>query len=124
MFLALVLAMVSVWCRTVELLGFFLHYFLWRFEGMKMEVLKNEKNMAEFKLEGERHTFPGLLRQKLLEDKSVEYVSYVLDHPMDGSARFVLKTSGKSPKKALEDAAKEIEAELDEFGSKVKKVMK
>lgn len=91
---------------------------------MKMEVLKNEKDMAEFRLEGERHSFPNLLRSKLLENKDVEYVSYVLDHPLDRSARFVLKTSGKTPKKVLEEATKEIDAELDEFASKIKKAMK
>ncbi len=91
---------------------------------MKMEVIKNEKEMAEFRLEGERHSFPNLLRSKLLENKGVEYVSYVLDHPLDKSARFVIKTSGKTPKKALEEAAKEIESDLEEFGSKIKKAMK
>ncbi len=92
---------------------------------MKMEVLKNEKDTLEFRLEGERHSFPNLLRHKLLENKGVEYVSYVLDHPLDCSARFILKTSsGKTPKKALEEAAKEIEAELEEFGSKMKKALK
>ena len=91
---------------------------------MKMEVIRNEKEMAEFRLEGERHAFPNLLRSKLLENKGVEYVSYVLDHPLDRTCRFVIKTAGKTPKKALEEAAKEIEADLEEFGSKIKKAMK
>ena len=91
---------------------------------MKMEVLKNEKDMVEFRLEGERHSFPNLLRSKLLENKDVEYVSYVLDHPLDRNCRFVLKTSGKTPKKVLEEATKEIDAELEEFASKIKKAMK
>jgi len=91
---------------------------------MKIDVLKNEKNFVEFTIEGQRHTLPNLLKQKLLENKSVEFVSYVLEHPMDKSAKFVLRTDGKSPKKALEDAAKEIEEELDDFSKKVKKALK
>ncbi len=91
---------------------------------MKLDILKNEKNFVEFKIEGERHTLPNLLKQKLLENKDVEFVSYILDHPMDTSAKFVLKTTGKSPKKVLEDAAKEIEEDLDDFSKKVKKVLK
>lgn len=91
---------------------------------MKLRVLREEKNMVEFMLEGERHAFPNLLKQKLLGNKEVEYVSYVLDHPTDKNARFVLKTAGKNPKKALEEAAKEIDAELDEFASKAKKAFK
>ncbi len=91
---------------------------------MKIEVIKNEKNHVEFLLDGERHTIPNLLKQKLLENKDVEFVSYILDHPMDEKSRFVLKTGGKSPKKILEDTAKEIEAELDDFSKKVKKSLK
>ena len=91
---------------------------------MKIEVIKSEKDFAEFRVEGERHTLPNLLKQKLLEHKGVEFVSYVLDHPTDTGARFVLRTDGKSPKKALEDAAKEIEEELDDFSKKVKKALK
>ena len=34
---------------------------------MKIETLKNEKDYVEFFIYGERHTFPNLLKQKLLE---------------------------------------------------------
>ncbi|HLC78812.1 MAG TPA: DNA-directed RNA polymerase subunit L [archaeon] len=91
---------------------------------MKLEVIKNEKDFAEFRMQGQRHTFPNLLKQKLLENKDVEFVSYILDHPTDESARFAIKTSGKSPKKILEDATKEIEEELEDFDKKVKKALK
>ncbi len=91
---------------------------------MNIEVLKNEKGYAEFLIGGERHTIPNLLKQKLLENKDVEFVSYMLEHPMDRAARFAIKTSGKSPKKAIEDAAKEIGEELDDFGKKIKKALK
>ena len=91
---------------------------------MKLDVLKSEKDLAEFRLVGERHTFPSLLRQKLLEDKDVEFASYILEHPNANEAKFIVKTKGKSPKKALEDAAKEVEAELEEFSSKIKKALK
>ncbi|VVB99194.1 DNA-directed RNA polymerase subunit L [uncultured archaeon] len=91
---------------------------------MKVEVIKNEKDLVEIRLEGERHSFPNLLKNKLLEDKSVDYVSYILDHPSDDSARLIVRTSGKSPKKAIEEAAKDIDAELDDFAAKLKKALK
>ena len=72
---------------------------------MKLSVLKEEKEFVEFRLDGERHTFPNLLKSKLLESKDVQFVSYILDHPTDTSARFVLRTNGRSPKKVLEEAA-------------------
>ncbi len=91
---------------------------------MKVDVLRNEKNFAEFRIEGERHTFPNILRQKLLLRKDVELVSYILDHPTDNAARFVIRTSGKSPKKVLDEAAKEIEDDIEDFGKKAAKAFK
>ncbi len=91
---------------------------------MELEILKNEDDYLEFVLKGKRHTFPNLLKTKLLEDKSVSFVSYILKHPFDNDSVFSLRTDGKKPKKALEDALKEIEAELDEFSKGVKKVLK
>lgn len=86
---------------------------------MKLEILKSEKDHAEFIIEGERHTFPNILKQKLLERKDVEFVSYILEHPTDNKAKFVLKTRGKTPKKVLEEATKDIEKDLTDFEKKV-----
>jgi DNA-directed RNA polymerase subunit L len=91
---------------------------------MKINVVKSESDFLEFLIEGERHTFPNMLKQKLLENKDVSFVSYVLDHPSSNSARFVLRVKGKSPKKVLEDSVKELEADLDEFALKLKKALK
>mgnify|MGYP001603403305 FL=1 len=91
---------------------------------MELEVLKNEDDFLEFIVKGERHTFPNLLKSKLLEDKSVVFVSYVLKHPFDDDSVFSLRTSGKKPKKALEEALKEIEVDLDDFSKGVKKALK
>jgi len=89
-----------------------------------MVVLKEKKNEAEFLLKGERHTFPSLLRDALLRDSSVEFAAYKLNHPLDKDCMFFLRTSGKSPKKALHDALKRIDSDLEEFSTKMKKALK
>lgn len=92
---------------------------------MELEITKNDGNHLEFVLKGERHTFSNLLKHALLQDKSVSFVSYVLDHPLGGNSVFSITTNGsKKPKKALEDALKGIEDELDEFSKGVKKALK
>ena len=91
---------------------------------MEIEVLKKQKNHLEFILKGERHTFPNLLRSRLLQDPSVEFASYVLDHPLGGDSRFIIKTKGKTPGKALDDACKRIEKDLADFEKAVKKAVK
>ncbi len=91
---------------------------------MEIEVLSEKKNEVEFMIRGERHTFPGLLRDALLKDSAVEFAAYKLKHPFDKDSQFVVRTSGKTPKKALQDALKKIEAELDEFSENMKKALK
>ena len=91
---------------------------------MEIEVLKKQKNYAEFIIKGERHTFPNLLKSRLLKDSSVEFVSYMLDHPIADDARFVIKTKGKTPGKALADACKKIDKDLADFEKSIKKAVK
>lgn len=91
---------------------------------MEIEVIKKQKNYLEFILKGERHTFPNLLRSRLLKDPAIEFASYVLDHPLDEDSRFVIKTKGKTPKKALDDALKKIEKDLGDFEKSIKKAIK
>jgi len=90
---------------------------------MKIEILKKEGNLLEFKIIGERHTLPNLLKDRLLNDSSVEFVSYKLDHPMDEDSLFIIKTKGKTPKKALLEASKSLEDDLAEFQKKAKKAL-
>ena len=91
---------------------------------MQIEVLKNEKDFCEFVIKGERHTFPNLLRSKLLKDPAVTFVAYNLEHPQDADSKFVVRTKGKAPKKVLSDACATIEAELEDFNKSVKKALK
>lgn len=80
---------------------------------MKIELITQGKDEIEFFIEGERHTIPNLLKEKLGEDETVDFCGYRLDHPLDEKARFVVK--GKSPKKSLENAIKNAKNELNEL---------
>ena len=80
---------------------------------MKIEVIAQDKEGIEFFIEGERHTLPNLLKEKLLEDSSVSFCAYRLDHPLDKRARFVVR--GANAKKSLENAVKAAKSDLAEF---------
>ena len=82
---------------------------------MDIEVKKNATNELHFVMKGERHTFPNLLRETLLQDSSVTFAAYTLPHPLGNECEFVVKTKGKTAKKALADAAKQVEKKLAEF---------
>lgn len=89
---------------------------------MKISVVTNEKNNLEFIMDGERHTIPILLKEKIANDSAVEFCAYRLDHPLDNKARFIVKTSGKTPAKVVESAIKSIKEELAEFKKEVEKL--
>ena len=82
---------------------------------MDIDVKKSATNELHFVMKGERHTFPNLLRETLLQDSSVIFAAYTLQHPLGSECEFVVKTKGKTAKKALDDAANQIEKKLAEF---------
>ena len=89
---------------------------------MEIDVLESKKELLEFRIKGERHTFPQLLRYHLLRDPKVEFASYKLNHPHDPDSVFIVKTKGKSPKAAVLEANKKISAEAAEFKKCVRSV--
>ena len=89
---------------------------------MKINVITNEKNTLEFVMEGERHTIPNILKEKIAADLGVEFCAYRLDHPLDTKARFIVKTTSKAPIKVVENAIKSIKEELTEFKKEVEKL--
>jgi len=82
---------------------------------MKLNVIQKTKDSLTFELIGEQHTFPALLCWALLKDKKVESAVYDVGHPLVGSPKIYLKTKGKVPKKAIEDALKIIESEMEDL---------
>lgn len=80
---------------------------------MKIEIINQDKEGIEFFIEGERHTLPNLLKEKIMEDSDVDFCAYRLDHPLDKRARFVVK--GKNAKKSIEGAIKAAKLDIAEF---------
>jgi DNA-directed RNA polymerase II subunit RPB11 len=82
---------------------------------MEIEAKTSKKNEFEFVLKGERHTFTSLLRDALLEDDTVTFAAYKLNHPFAKESVFIVKTDGKTAKKAVSDALQRIDKQLEEF---------
>jgi len=91
---------------------------------VEIKELKKTKDTLEFKLLGERHTLPQLLKRELLKDPSVEFVSYKLNHPLDKDSQFIVKMKSGSPKSALSEAAKKIGKEAGNFSKELEKAIK
>lgn len=83
---------------------------------MDINILKSEKN--ELKVQVDNLTVVEILRVYLNEDSAVKFAAWRREHPSKAPILHI-KTSGKSAKKALQDAISKVEKDasgvLNEF---------
>jgi DNA-directed RNA polymerase subunit L len=89
---------------------------------MKINKVKDTKEMLHVELEGETHTLANAVREELYEDKSVEGAAYMVKHPLVSNPELIVK--GKNPKKSLKDAAGRLSKKSKEFRDAFKKTAK
>jgi DNA-directed RNA polymerase subunit L len=88
---------------------------------MEIKYLKDEKN--EIEVEINNLTIVELVRSYLVEDDKVDFAAWRRDHPTKNPV-LKITTNGKTAKKALQDAIKKIEKELDSVAEQFKKEVK
>jgi len=86
---------------------------------MELKILRSEKE--EIELEIESITIAEILRVYLNEDPSVTFVAWKRDHPTKKPV-FLIKTKGKTAKKAISDAVNSITKDLDKLEDNFKKM--
>ena len=84
-----------------------------------MNILKSSKN--EIELELENVTLAEVLRVYLNKDSAVSFVAWKREHPTKKPILLV-KTKGKTAKKAVNDSVSEIVKELDKIEADFKKM--
>lgn len=86
---------------------------------MKINILENSKD--EIKLELENLTIVEILRVYLNKDDSVIFAAWRREHPTKNPVLLV-RTKGKTAKKAINDAVSKITKDLDKIESDFKKL--
>jgi len=86
---------------------------------MEIKVLESSKD--ELKLEAESLTIVEILRVYLNKDSDVTFAAWRRDHPTENPVLLV-KTKGKTAKKAVSDAVNAIVKDLDKIESDFKKL--
>lgn len=90
-----------------------------------MELVEKGESSRLIKIVGEGHTLCNLLRAELGEDENVTSSAYTIEHPMTESPKFYVKTKkGKSPERALTDAAGRIVEQLEDLRKQLQKAIK
>jgi len=83
---------------------------------VEIELVEKGEGSLLIKVRGEDHTFCNLLRKSLYDDKYVIAASYVIEHPLTEPPKFYVKTKkGKTPERALTDAAGKVAEQLREL---------
>ena len=86
---------------------------------MEIQVLKSSKE--EIEAEIENLTIAEILRVYLNKDSSVTFAAWKREHPTKKPILLV-KTKGKTAKKAIDDAVSAITKDLDKLESDFKKM--
>jgi len=86
---------------------------------MEINILENSKD--EIKLELENLTIAEILRVYLNKDDSVSFAAWKREHPTKNPVLLV-RTKGKTAKKAINDAVSKITKDLDKIESDFKKL--
>lgn len=86
---------------------------------MEIKIIKNEKE--EIELELESLTIAEILRVYLNKDSAVIFAAWKREHPTKKPILLV-KTKGKTAKKAIDEAVSAITKDLDKIESEFKKM--
>lgn len=93
--------------------------------AMNIHIVKNTARELELDIEGEGHTLCNPLREILFEDKHLTFAGYSVPHPLERSAKFIVRTDGKV--KAItvfKNAAQKLIDRSEEIRTEFKKALK
>jgi DNA-directed RNA polymerase subunit L len=92
---------------------------------MELELLEKGEDSILVRIVGEDHTFCNLLRSELQKDEYVVAASYTIEHPLTEHPKFYVKVKkGRTPERALADAAERIAKQLQELREQLQKELK
>jgi len=92
---------------------------------MELVKIKEDSEIIEIELKGERVGFANLLKEELWNDKNVDEAAYIKEHPYMAEPKIYVKMKGKSsPRVALQRAVKRLQVKLKELEKELKRALK
>ena len=82
---------------------------------MELRLVTKSGTRLELEVIGENDTLLNLLKQRLLQDPSVETATYIMGHPYLDNPTFIVETKTGKPDAAMKNAANDLRAQFDEF---------
>ncbi len=87
---------------------------------MKLNIIEEEAKSMIIEFDGTDRAIPELLKDKLMQNKDVEFASVMKTHPEIGQPRLVVK-SGKNAKSLVLKALEDVEEDIKELSSQMNK---
>ena len=85
---------------------------------MEMKTIKKTTKELEIEITGENETILNPITEVLLQNKDVEYASYITNHPESKTRKLYLRVKNGKPEEILLKAVKQLEAEVKTFSKK------
>lgn len=85
---------------------------------MKPRVIENSRYEIKIEYQDEGHAFCNLLRKTLLENPSVEFAGYNIDHPLLSSPIVTVRTKRRTANVVLREGLETMLARTEEFRKK------
>ena len=82
---------------------------------MELKTIKETTKELELEITGENETILNPITEVLLQDKNVDYASYMADHPESNKRRLYIRVKQAKPKEVLLKAVKQLENEVKTF---------
>jgi DNA-directed RNA polymerase subunit L len=82
---------------------------------MELKTIKKTTKELELEITGENETILNPITEVLLQDKNVDYASYMADHPESNKRRLYIRVKQGKPEEILLKAVKKLENEVKTF---------
>jgi DNA-directed RNA polymerase subunit L len=82
---------------------------------MEMKTIKKTTKELELEITDENETILNPITEVLLQDKDVEYASYITDHPESKIRKLYIRVKNGKPKDILLKTVKKLEEEVKTF---------
>ena len=91
---------------------------------MEINVLKKTEKELELEIIDEDETILNPIAHLLTEHADVEYAACIVDHPLSNKRRLFLRVTKGKPEELLKKILKQLQDEINEFGSFIEEKVK
>lgn len=81
---------------------------------MEIKVLEKDDSSIKFRVKGGTQSVLNLIKEEADKVEGVSFAGFVMEHPLEKSSIFVMKTEGKNVEKVFKQVIDNTQADLKE----------